>query len=217
MTDEARVREMVRAGTISDAEGARLISAMSSRRGTAPLLLMPFERLSTSVSSIAAAVALAAGIAVAPLGVRFDGALDLHLASSPSWRLALLDTLNAVGVVTVALWIAGLAAARRGRPVDTLSAVAIARLPLVLLALLLSWIAPPPAEALAQAASGTLSPRLLITAVVTLPLWIWFLALLYRGFVHSAGLKSGVKAAALFTVAILAAEVVSKLVLAYFT
>ena len=213
-TQEGRVRDLVRAGTISDAEGRRLIEALRGRQAGRPFLLDPFDRLSTATGWTIAALVLAAHLVVAWMGVRFDGALDVHLAAAaPSWPVVLGDVLNAIGVTVVLLWAASLIAAKRGRFVDFLKTVIIARLPLPVIGALASALMPPVRETLARLAAGQPpTPQVMVTSIMMIPLMIWFFALLYFGFAHASGMR-GRKAGVTFTLAILVAEITTTLVL----
>jgi len=58
------------------------------------------------------------------------------------------------------------------------------------------------------------SGPLLLLTVLTLPALVWMVALLYKGFSAASGL-SRARGALVFTAALIAAEIVSKLVLAW--
>jgi hypothetical protein len=63
------------------------------------------------------------GLAVSRLGVRFDGALDLHTTKAPvALSVALLDQAVAFPLTALAFWISARIAAPRTRIVDMLGA-----------------------------------------------------------------------------------------------
>lgn len=213
MSEKGQVLDMVRAGTITRAEADRLIDAIGRNRPAWQVLVDPFDRLSTAKACALAAAAIVACLAVSRLGFRFDGALDIHLVrATPPWRVVFIDQLIAVGVTTLAVWLASLVSARRGRVGDFLVAVSIARWPLAAIGVWMFLVLPPAREVLAQATAGQPSPRLLVISLMALPLFAWFIILLYRGFTHASGLKGG-KAGITFGVAVILAELASKLAL----
>jgi hypothetical protein len=212
---ETRIRALVTSGQISEAEGERLVGALEGRRDWWRVLINPFDRLSTSAIWIIALVTVAASLALSRLGIRFDGALDLHHpGSTPPWSVAVAEQAVAVGLTAAVAWLASLAATRRGRLVDFVMSVGAARAPLILVALSAHWFLPPATELRAMLLEGR-SPGLglLVISLVNSVFFFWVLAVLYRGFVVSSGL-TGPKAALVFGLVIIVAEVLSKVVLA---
>jgi hypothetical protein len=211
---EQQVLDMVRAGTITDVEGQKLIDALRGKPAVWELLFNPFDHLPTKWMWTAGAVIVLAGVVVSLLGIRFDGALDLHQVEIPSTPgLAVFDMANAVLTTATVMWLASLLVARQGRLVDFGLSVAIARFPLVAAGALLHFTLPSPTELIARVTANPPDLGLiLLTVGVSLPPLVWFIALLFRGFKTSSGLK-GPKVGVAFTIALLASEVVSKLIL----
>jgi hypothetical protein len=209
--NEDRVLSMVRAGTITEAEGLRLIDSLEGRRASWRMLFNPFDRVSTKTLSILAVLVTIAGVFVSRQGVRFDGSLDLHQASDlPTWSDTLLDGVSAILVTAIVLWLTSLLVARQGRIIDFLSSVAVARLPNVFIGALLPWILPPPKEILDQATAGIVNPSIVLVSIgILLPGFVWFIALLCNAFRTSSGLK-GLRLGIAFTVALIASEIISK-------
>jgi uncharacterized protein len=221
MADEQRVLAMVQTGRISEAEGARLLAALEAGRGTRfgwRVMIAPMDVLSTRTAWIAATLITAASCAIARLGIRFDGALDLHrVAVPPAWSTVLLDAAVSVVVTAAVLWLVSLAVARRVRLVDFILAVALARMAPVVGGLILYLAVPRPRE-MEAAVLRSITERtpvelaVFLPALAVLPVLPWFIALLYHGFRTSSGL-AGAKAGVAFTLGLVAAEVVSKLIL----
>ncbi len=213
---EAKVRELARDGTISGDEADRLVEAMAPAEPWWRLLFDPFDRLSTAAGWAIAALVWVASIAVSLLGVRFDGAIDMHTVSTaPSFDTALFDLANAVLLTAVTFWLIGRAFAKRGRLPDYIVTVSIARAPLVLAGLAAVLLLPPPDELLALASEGAAGlslPRLLIGGLVVIPPTVWFMVLLWRAFRVNSGLR-GARLGVAFTAAVLTAEALSKVVL----
>jgi hypothetical protein len=214
VTPADRVRRLVASGDVGAEEGARLLAALQGAKPRSRLatLLDPFERFGGGVAA-AAGVALAlAGVAISQLGIRFDGFLDVHVSRTtvPSLRVALVDQLVAWLVPAVCFWAYARVFSRGVRLVDFVGMVGLARVPVVVSALitvvLVRNIAVDPSR---------LGPGVLLVAFVGLVFLALYLTLLYRGFKNASGL-SGSKLVGGFVGVCLAAEVVSKLVLFLF-
>ena len=101
---EERVRELVRARRIEGDEAANLLAAVrpdaNVNRGR-----NPFERWSGEVTSIAGAVVALLALLTSRLGVRYDGALDVHVGGADvPLMLALVDQLGALPVTALVFW-----------------------------------------------------------------------------------------------------------------
>ncbi len=133
----------------------------------------------------------------------------------PPWSIAFLDQAVAIPLTAAVFWLASLVVARQGRLQDFIVAVAVGRLPSLLLAI---WavvvlpVPPPPEELVRQMASGEVPLRVLIGGVSGLAFMAWLFVWLYRGFAVGSGMK-GPRTGVAFVLAIVVAEVLSKLVL----
>lgn len=211
--EEAQLAAIVESGRISAADADRLRRAMTP--GTRwRVLLDPLEAVTPAAAWVACAVVVALSLALARKGVRFDGALDLHRAvrRAVPWRLALFDQANAIGVTAIVLWCASLVASRRGRVIDFVQAIAIARAPFLVTGLLTVLFMPTAAELVAVIRAGSPTRGLLVVSLASTPFFIWGIVLIYRGFALSAGLVK-TRAAASFAIGIVLSEVVTKCVL----
>ena len=210
---DARVRGLVDAGHITPEEGERLRRALRGPTGLVAIVRNPVEYLRPRWAAIAAVLVVLASIAVSQLGIRFDGALDVHrVPGTPALRTALIDQVVGVAFAAFVFWVASLAMWRRGRWQDFAIATAIARAPALLLcvwSLLVVPVVPGTEEVLRMAQSGEVPLRLLISNVGSLPLLAWMIFWLYRGFAYSAGVR-GPGAGVTFVAAIVTAEVASK-------
>jgi hypothetical protein len=209
---EQRVLEMVRAGTITREEGGRLIDALQTKPARWKMIYNPFDQVSTQMLWAAAIVVTAASFAVARLGVRFDGTLDLHPIAMPvPWRFALLDAASAIGVTTLVFWLVSLIVARQGRLLDFVLCISAARLPNVLLGVLIPSLLPPSDVLLAEATAGIVNIRVLVISLaLMMPGLIWLITWLFTAFKTSSGLK-GVSLGIAFPVALIVSEIGSKI------
>jgi len=208
-----KVVEMVADGKVTADEGKQLLNAMDppSKLKRWMIIYNPFPSVSVATGLFLAALAVLAGFGVALLGVRFDGALDLHLAPT-NLSEAALDAANSWFTTVVVFWLASLIVARQGRIIDFLIAVGIARWPIVLAGLALGGIFSYPASLVEQAETNPNSPMLILAALIVLPAIVWMMTLLFHGFKYASGLRGG-RLTVTFIVAIVVAEILSKVVL----
>lgn len=222
-THEERIDNMIATGRVSREEGERLRAAIDPEQAPAKRwtkVLDPVAHLPTGVALIASGAFAAFGVVLGTtLGIRFDGALDAHVGGPPvAMGTAVIEQLLAWPLMAaIAYAAARLAGAKSGtRPVDMLSAVGVARLPLalsgVLSLLLMPKLPADPDAAIKALTEGSGLIRTLLVAGLTLPLIVLFFVLLVRGYRTASGL-SGSRLAISAIGFILVAEVVSKLVL----
>ncbi len=205
---EERIKELARAQSLDATDAARLLDAVRPSAGErhGPLT-NPFDRWSGETTSIIGAVVALAGLATSRFGVRYDGALDLHVVRGPvSIGVAVLDQVVAVGLTAVVMW----AAARcvsRARFVDVLGAVGVSRAPAVLIAVPLALLVPLMPHDPTKPNAAMLGMALI--AIVGIVGQIWLLVL---GFRTASGARGGRLALAVVS-GIVAAEIVTKLAL----
>jgi len=213
---EQRVLAMVRAGTITREEGDRLIDALrlQPRPARWKMLFNPFDQLSTLALWASAAIVTIGSFAVARMGVRFDGSLDLHpIPVATPWFFAALDAASAILVTAIVFWIASLIVARQGRLLDFVLSVSAARLPNVLMGALIPLLLPPADVMLAEATAGIVNFRVLAVSLAILtPGLVWFITWLFAAFKTSSGLK-GLRLGITFPVALITSEIASKIFL----
>lgn len=204
-TPEERIRELARKNAIGDAEAARLLAAISPTAPiSAPSKLNPFERLSTNVQLAIGVVCSLAMLALAPTGIRADGAMDLHRASHPiALHTALIDAIIAFPFTALVFWLIS-ARFSKTRFIDILGTIALSRVPVVVCAAVLSLF-PHPVK------SGPLLIPVALIALVDAGLQITTLVVGLR----TATTLRGGRLAAVFIGAFVVAEVLSKLILAF--
>jgi len=181
---EDKVLQLLSEGTISAQEAETLLAAM--RPAKPPWwrpLLDPLElRTSTALALSLAGVVLAIGVST--VGVRFDGPIDTHFTTQGShWaRTATELACNWLGLA-LALFLAARVFARRGRLVDFVVLVGVARAP----------IAMGGAIAAAYLAIANEAPtRSLSTLGIAAPLLAalcWAVVMMIRGFGSASGLR----------------------------
>ncbi len=196
----------------------------------AQLLFNPFHRIAgvLSLGLGIAAITLTALIG-ASHGVHFDGVLDTHVGPrGPWWFFAaegLIDWLCLAGV----LLLAGRLVSRTAfRSIDLLGTQALARWPTLLIALAclapgfhrfsaellksLTTVKPGAIPQLPAASSDALVFGLV--TVVMLVCAVWMVALMWKSFAYCCNVRGG-RAVTAFVVGLLAAEVLSKVLITW--
>ncbi len=185
----------------------------------------PFTHTAGALALFIGVIAiLAAGGLGSIENAHFDGVLDTHVGRpAPCWVFLVEGLINWLSLAVV-LWIAGLLISGKGRTfraIDLFGTQALARWPflLVSLACLLPGFSRYSAGLEKMATSGQirlpaspLADALTFWCVIFFMLLclIWFVALAWKSFRISCGLKGG-KAVAVFIVGIIIAEVISKI------
>jgi hypothetical protein len=176
------------------------------------LLFQPFERYSErSLVAVGLLCAVSAVFAGAYFDVRFDGVLDLHFVPGSSVKDLSVDL--ATGFITLFVFLFA----------DILAAVLVAKIPMYLPMLLNAGgrITAAGEKIVEQTVErqplslDALSMTLLVLSIILVLLFlVWSVALLYNGYKTAAHAK-GAKAIVLFIMALLLAEIASKIVLYY--
>ncbi len=207
-----QVLEMIAAKRISADDGEALLAALQGvKRSKWRMLVDPFERLTAMQSGLVAAIAATGGLLLSRWGVRFDGAFDLHLLpGTVSLGSALADEVVALPLPAAALWLAGFAVVRRGRFVDYLGAVGVARLPLLLVGFVAGSMRGVLPVDPVQAARA---PSMIVLGLTSVPGIVWTGVLLFNGFKTASGLQRWKGTS--FAVGVVVAEIVSKIVLRF--
>ncbi len=216
-TPRDQVLELISSGKITAAEGDELLKALNTQRPSSwKLLINPFEKLNVLTALGLGVFGAVLGIALSRWSIRFDGALDVHIAPDVvPWRQAIIDQVVAWPLVAMILWGIAFLFARQGRLPDFLGYVGTARLPL----LVVGFVAGAMKSQLPTAPGDVGSPppiALLVLVAATLPALVWAVAMLFQGYKTASGLR-GAKCAFSFTFAIILAELLSKVAFHFIT
>ena len=152
--------------------------------------------------------------------VRFDGLLDFHMALPPVplW-INIAEQLLSWLLLGSLLSLAGKAISKSTpRIVDVFGTQALARFPYLLVSL--TMLAPGPSRFAHELVAGRVSldhfsvdmAAFLFVVVFGLVMMIWMIVLMYRAFAVSCNV-SGKAAISIFTVALIAGEIISKVIL----
>lgn len=133
----------------------------------------------------------------------FDGAIDAHVGAGSSWWVYFLEPVINLACVTICFYIAGrMVSASAIRLIDVAGTLAFARWPMLFVALLFLLPMPEPGQM-----PGPLS---LVAIMLILIASIGMIALMYQAYTVSCNVK-GTKATVSFIGALLAAELISKI------
>lgn len=180
-------------------------------------LFNPFVRIG-GWTSLAAGLAgiVAAGLAAAAAGIRFDGLLDLHFVGSvPTYLPTAEGLINWIAIVAVSALIARLfGGGSNVRLLDVAGTLALARAPLVLAALICTvpWIRDSlDYDVILQSPNLiSLVAGMLVGVLAILACFAWMIVLMWKAFSITANMKGG-RGAAFFIAALAAGELISKI------
>jgi hypothetical protein len=166
--------------------------------------LNPFLRLGPLPALLCGVLGCGIGLLVAGHGLRFDGFLDIHSGRPVGLGVALRDLLAAWPIPALVFWLMLRVIARApARLHEVAGVVGLAHLPPALVGPVVLLIDP---AASLQAPSTMAVLTLVLLALGVQLLW------LFQGMRHTAG-RSSTAVSAAFVIAVVVAEVVSKLVI----
>jgi hypothetical protein len=145
--------------------------------------------------------------------VIFDGVIDSHLVKEET----MLQSFGYLGIsmmtLVVVMWIAGLIISKGFRFIDILGTMTLSKAPFVLLAIVGSFAKMPDTNEIMKNPMVVLSSTsFLLMMVLSVPVLIWSVTLMYNALKISCGIK-GSKLTTAFIIAILGSEPISKLVI----
>jgi hypothetical protein len=146
--------------------------------------------------------------------LNFDGAVDAHfyegqLTLSHVLCVSLIDVLSVFVVMTIGAFIL----TKNFRIIDILGTITLARAPFILLAIFGLFVTQPNLKEIIENPMIILSYKMfMIFGLFSLPVLVWYIALLYNAFKVSTGATGG-KMIAIFISALLIAEIISKVLI----
>ena len=190
------------------------------------ILFHPFHRIAgVQALGLGLVTVIAAGLLGARQGLHFDGMLDIHVGRSGSWWLFVAEGLIDWLCLALVLLAAGRLVSKSAfRSIDLIGTQALARWPM--LGVAAACLAPgfhrfnqELLKALSSLKPGEIpslptdSPDVVVFACVTLVMLlgtVWMVALMWKSFSHCCNVRGG-RAVTAFILGLLAAEVLSKL------
>jgi hypothetical protein len=196
-----RVLDMLRRGAIDAAEAERLLASIDPPPSAPPAWLNPFVRLSPMTTLVCGLLACAVSVIFAGHGLRFDGFIDVHSAPPIGVVAALRDQLAAWILPSLLLWMA-LRVVAPVRVHEIAGVVGLAHVPAVLAGISVLFI---------DAKTALPHPSAAIVLLLVLLALALQLTWLFQGVRHAAG-RADARVVAAFVIAVVVAEVASKLV-----
>lgn len=178
------------------------------------LMLNPFTRIAGwQAFALGIVVMLLMAMAGTYANVYFDGAIDMHFTE----KATLKNSLNCLGIdflsLVLTLSVAGLVIAKNFRLLDVLGTVSLAKAPFLLLAVAAMAVKAPNLDEIMKDPTSIFSSlSFVVLMVLTIPIMIWHIILLFNAFKTSTG-AIGAKVVPYFIIALLAAEVISKVLI----
>ena len=178
------------------------------------LLWNPFIRVAGwQAFGVGIIIVLISAVLASYGNLAFDGAIDAHFGDNITIAQSLLVTGISLLSVVLSMYVIGLIISKNFRFVDILGTMTLARAPFLVLAVFSLFVTSPDVEQVLQNPMIVLDyPSFLVLGIISVPIIVWYIALMYNGLKVSTGTK-GIKLTIGFIVGILVAEVISKLLI----
>lgn len=147
-------------------------------------------------------------------GVVFDGVFDMHLMDNTLKQAFLMLTIDVVSLVLV-MWITGLIVSKNFRFIDILGTMTLAKAPFLLMAVMGYFVTAPNMNDIMKDPYVILqSTSFLIMIVLTLPVMVWSIALMFNALKVSCDLK-GTNLTVAFIIGLFVSEIIAKILIHY--
>ncbi|HET9569818.1 MAG TPA: hypothetical protein VFP20_00190 [Bacteroidales bacterium] len=180
------------------------------------LLINPFVRIAGwQAFGLGLVFVLLMGFIGASNGIAFDGVFDMHLFETTvqqSFAYLAID----LGSLVLTMWIIGLIVSKNVRFIDILGTMTLARAPFLLLALMGYFTtAPNMSEIMKNPYVILQSTSFLMMIVLTVPIMVWCITLMYKALKVSCDLKGSTLTAS-FIIGLFVSEIIAKILIHYF-
>ena len=178
------------------------------------LMLNPFTRIAGwQAFGVGLVFVIITGIICTFSNVTFDGVVDMHLVKSltllQSFEFLAIDILSVVTVMTVT----GFIVSKSFRIIDILGTMTLSRSPLLILAFAGYFAVSPDINELIKDPTIVFhSISFIILILLSIPVTIWSIILMFNALKVSCGIN-GNKLGSAFIIALLVAEVISKILI----
>jgi hypothetical protein len=182
------------------------------------LLFNPFEKYDgRPILALGLAATLIGSFLGFIFNARFDGVIDMHFTDKVAFAEPFSDNVFNIAFLFIALYVVGRSINNKTRPIDIVGTVMLARLPFYFDTLTnINGYMTAFGEKIMNLGSDItninpmeiLLPTLL--SLITIPLLVWYIALLYNGFKTATNLKTTTQKV-WFAVALIVAEILAKI------
>jgi hypothetical protein len=147
-------------------------------------------------------------------GVVFDGVFDMHLIENTLLQAFTLLAIDLVSLVLV-MWVTGLIVSKNFRFIDILGTMTLAKAPFLLMAVLGYFVtAPNMTEIMKDPYVIFQSTSFLLMMVLSLPVMVWSIVLMFNALKISCDLKGNSLTVA-FIIALFVSEIIAKILIHY--
>lgn len=174
----------------------------------------PFTRIAGwQAVGLGLAFVLLTGVIGTISNVSFDGVIDMHLTQQQTFFKSFSYLTIDIFSLVLVMYLTGLFISKGFRFVDILGTMTLAKAPYIILAVAGYFIeSPDVAEILKNPYVIFQSVSFIILMLISLPVTIWSIALMYNALKISCGVK-GNKLTVAFVIAILVSEIISKILI----
>lgn len=178
------------------------------------LMFNPFTRIAGwQAFGLGLVFVLITGITGSFSNVAFDGVIDMHLVQkltvAHSFQFLAIDILSVVAIMTFT----GFIISKEFRIIDILGTMTLSKAPLIIFAIAgFFTVSPDMNEILKNPYIVFQSVSFIIVSILSIPVVIWSIILMFNALKISCGIK-GNKLGIAFIIAILASEIISKIVI----
>lgn len=146
-------------------------------------------------------------------GISFNGALDFHFLNNITFTSSFLTLTIDIICITICMAVIGLFITKNFRFIDILGTMTLAKAPFLIAAIAALFVKAPETKEILQNPLIILSyPAFILMTILSLPVLIWSIALMYNAFTISIG-KKGSEVVIGFIIALLLAETISKILI----
>lgn len=177
------------------------------------LLFNPFTRIAGwQAFGLGLVFVLLMGFFGARNGVAFDGVFDMHLFEHTLQQAFTFLAIDLVSLVLV-MWITGLVASKNFRFIDILGTMTLAKAPFLILALFGAFVATPDMRNIMNDPYVILeSTTFVIMIILSMPVMIWSIILMYNALKVSCDLK-GRNLTTAFIIGLFVSEIIAKILI----
>lgn len=178
------------------------------------LFYNPFVKIAGFQSLILGLIIVLASAIIGKFGnLVFDGAIDAHIIKDVSLTKSLIYAAIDIFSLFFVMSLAARFITKNFRLIDILGTMTLAKAPFILLAIFSLFVSAPDISEIMQNPMSVLSNiPFLLFGLLSLPIFVWFIALLFNAYKVSTG-ESGSKLIVSFIVGLVVAEILSKILI----
>lgn len=180
------------------------------------LLINPFKRIAgLQAFGLGLVFVALMGFLGAYSDIAFDGVIDMHMIEISLFQSFMYIAIDLICLIVV-MWITGLIVSNNFRFIDILGTMTLAKAPFIIMAVVGFFTTTPDMTDIYKDPYVLFkSASFIIFMVLTIPVMVWNITLMYNAFKISCDLK-GSKLTSSFIIALLISEILSKVLIYLF-